>query len=85
MSRESLHDLFFNPGEGRNLIDDPEYAGVLDELRVRLLIWMQETSDPLLSGPVPAPPGRSHQRPEPTVGRRSAVWGLRTGLSRRPA
>ena len=56
VSRESLHDLFFNPGEGRNLIDDPEYAEILDELRARLLLWMQETSDPRLSGPVPAPP-----------------------------
>jgi N-sulfoglucosamine sulfohydrolase len=57
VSRESLHDLFFNPGEGRNLVHDPEYAEILDELRARLLLWMQETSDPLLSGPVPAPAG----------------------------
>ena len=24
--REALHDLFFNPGEGRNVVDDPAYA-----------------------------------------------------------
>jgi arylsulfatase A-like enzyme len=57
VSREALHDLFFNPGEGRNLIDHPEYAGVLADLRTRLSRWMEETSDPLLSGSVPAPAG----------------------------
>ena len=57
VSREALHDLFFNPGEGRNLIDNPEYAGILADLRARLSRWMEETADPLLSGPVPAPPG----------------------------
>ena len=29
VARESLHDLFFNPGEGRNDIDDDDYADVL--------------------------------------------------------
>ncbi len=57
VAREALHDLFFNPGEGRNLVDHPEYAGILADLRSRLLRWMEETADPLLSGPVPAPPG----------------------------
>ncbi len=57
VSRESLHDLFFNPGEGRNLIDDPDYAPVAEDLRARLHRWMQKTADPLLDGPVPAPPG----------------------------
>jgi len=28
VARESLHDLFFNPGEGRNAIDEPDYAPV---------------------------------------------------------
>ncbi len=31
--RESLHDLFFNPGEGRSLVGDPTYEPVLAELR----------------------------------------------------
>jgi N-sulfoglucosamine sulfohydrolase len=57
VSREALHDLFFNPGEGRNLIDHPEYAGILADLRARLQSWMEETNDPLLAGPVPPPPG----------------------------
>jgi N-sulfoglucosamine sulfohydrolase len=55
--RETLHDLFFNPGEGRSLIDDPSYAPVLRDLRDRLQRWMEATSDPLLKGPVLAPTG----------------------------
>jgi N-sulfoglucosamine sulfohydrolase len=57
VSRESLHDLFFNPGEGRNLVGDPAYEPVLVDLRARLQRWMEATSDPLLDGPVPAPIG----------------------------
>jgi N-sulfoglucosamine sulfohydrolase len=74
--RESLHDLFFNPGEGRSLIDDPSYAPVLRDLRGRLQRWMEETSDPLLDGPVAAPAGArinaqdqvSAEEPTVTVG-----------------
>jgi N-sulfoglucosamine sulfohydrolase len=57
VARERLHDLFFNPGEGRNSIDDPDYAEVAADLRARLKNWMERTDDPLLEGPVPAPPG----------------------------
>jgi N-sulfoglucosamine sulfohydrolase len=57
VARESLHDLFFNPGEGRNVVDDPDYAPVAADLRRRLEGWMRGTSDPLLDGPVPAPEG----------------------------
>jgi N-sulfoglucosamine sulfohydrolase len=55
--RERLVDLFFNPGEGRNSIEDPDYAEVAADLRNRLEDWMQQTGDPLLDGPVPAPAG----------------------------
>ncbi|HTX45172.1 MAG TPA: sulfatase [Solirubrobacteraceae bacterium] len=57
VDRERLHDLFFNPGEGRNSIDDPAYAEIRDELRTRLQEWMLKTNDPLLAGPVLPPPG----------------------------
>jgi len=57
VSRETLHDLFFNPGEGRNVIDEPEYAEVAEDLKARLEAWMVQTGDPLLDGPVPAPAG----------------------------
>lgn len=50
VARESLHDLFFNPGEGRNYIDDEDYARVLADLRERLETWMVSTGDPLLNG-----------------------------------
>jgi arylsulfatase A-like enzyme len=57
VARERLHDLFFNPGEGRNSIDDPDYAEVAADLRGRLHAWMTRTADPLLNGPVPPPRG----------------------------
>jgi N-sulfoglucosamine sulfohydrolase len=56
VAREALHDLFFNPGEGRNVVADSEYADVLADLRERLLGWMVQTDDPILRGPVPPPP-----------------------------
>jgi N-sulfoglucosamine sulfohydrolase len=57
VARESLHDLFFNPGEGRNLVSTPQYAEVLEDLRGRLHQWMIDTSDPLLHGAVAPPAG----------------------------
>jgi N-sulfoglucosamine sulfohydrolase len=57
VAREALHDLFFNPGEGRNVVDVPEYASVLADLRGRLRQWMVDTDDPLLRGPVAPPVG----------------------------
>jgi arylsulfatase A-like enzyme len=58
---ERLHDLLLDPGEGRNLIHDPAYAGVARDLRRRLARWMEDTGDPLLRGPVPLPPrGRAN-------------------------
>jgi arylsulfatase A-like enzyme len=58
---ERLHDVLLDPGEGRNLIADPAYAGVARDLRKRLSRWMEETGDPLLHGPVGLPPrGRAN-------------------------
>ena len=55
--REALYDTYHDPGERDNLVDDPGYAGVVDDLRERLDEWMRETADPLLDGPVSKPPG----------------------------
>jgi N-sulfoglucosamine sulfohydrolase len=55
--RERLHDLLFDPMEADNLVDDPDYADVLEDLRERLDAWMRRTDDPLLDGHVPAPAG----------------------------
>ena len=41
----------------RNLIANPRWSEVADELRARLDLWMHESDDPLLDGPVPLPPG----------------------------
>ena len=52
MPEEQLYDLVFDPGEVCNLAGDPEFGDVLEEMRNRLLHWMEETKDPLLEGPV---------------------------------
>lgn len=57
LAEEQLYDLVFDPAEHDNLAADPTHAAVLADLRVRLAAWMQETNDPLLQGPVPAPRG----------------------------
>jgi N-sulfoglucosamine sulfohydrolase len=64
VARERLHDLFFNPGEGRNSIDDPDYAEVAADLRSRLERWMADTNVPLLDGPVLPPPGAQIKGPD---------------------
>ena len=54
---EELYDLAFDPSEGRNVIGDPVNATVVEQLRGRLDAWMGDRDDPLLRGPLPAPPG----------------------------
>ena len=54
---EQLYDTVFDPGETNNLIDSASQADVLADMRARLERWMRATDDPLLSGPIPAPPG----------------------------
>ena len=57
LDTESLYDLLFDPTEHANLINDPGHAQVAQEMRDRLHRWMVSTNDPLLHGPVAAPPG----------------------------
>ena len=57
VATEQLYDLVLDPLEQRNLAEDPRHADTLTELRGRLAAWMQETDDPLLTGPVAAPSG----------------------------
>jgi N-sulfoglucosamine sulfohydrolase len=54
---EALFDMVFDPNEAHNLIDDCAAASIGESLRGRLAQWMKATGDPLLEGPVPAPPG----------------------------
>ncbi|MCW3020565.1 MAG: sulfatase [Solirubrobacterales bacterium] len=55
--KEQLYDLLFDPNEANNLLDAPDYAAVLADLRGRLEAWMRDTEDPLLAGHVDPPPG----------------------------
>jgi arylsulfatase A-like enzyme len=57
VAAEQLYDLVFDPDERNNLAGEVAMAGVLGELRVRLLEWMERTDDPLLTGVVPMPKG----------------------------
>lgn len=61
---EALYDVFFDPYERRNLIDDPAFGSVREDLRSRLDAWMRETDDPLLSGPLTPPAGAKLNDPD---------------------
>jgi len=61
---EQLYDLIFDPNEAHNLAKDPSMIKVLEEMRDRLDRWMYATDDPLLRGPVPAPPGAELNDPD---------------------
>ncbi|HYI13851.1 MAG TPA: sulfatase [Thermomicrobiales bacterium] len=54
-----LYDLRTDPNEQTNLADIRAHATTRVDLLARLHTWMQETSDPLLDGPVSSP---SHDR-----------------------
>jgi arylsulfatase A-like enzyme len=42
---DELYNLETDPGEERNLIQDPSMSAVLNEMQLRLLTWYQETAD----------------------------------------
>jgi N-sulfoglucosamine sulfohydrolase len=73
IAKEQLYDVVFDPNEAKNLVDDPGYAAVLEDLRARLEQWMRDTDDPLLAGHVDPPPGVEINLPdqrsasEPTI------------------
>ena len=64
--KEQLYDLLFDPNEANNLLEDPEYATVLADLRARLDAWMRDTEDPLLAGRVDPPVGVEINLPDQT-------------------
>jgi N-sulfoglucosamine sulfohydrolase len=62
--QEQLYDLVFDPHEAHNVAADPLFAPALEEMRSRLVNWMERTHDPLLDGePVPAPRGAEFNDP----------------------
>jgi arylsulfatase A-like enzyme len=82
VAAEELYDLVYDPNEACNRAADPALAEVLSDMRRRLEAWMQETGDPLLDGPVPAPEGAVCSRPEDVSP--SDVWNYierRDGLA----
>ena len=56
-AEEVLYDLVFDPNEAHNLVGDPRVEHILTSMCKHLAQWMQETADPLLKGPIPAPEG----------------------------
>jgi N-sulfoglucosamine sulfohydrolase len=81
LPREELFDLMLDPEEMDNLAAHTAHEPVRAELADRLERHMRETEDPLLDGPVAAPPGvrlnrqdqRSAEEPTFTVGADAAV------------
>lgn len=61
---EQLYDTLLDPNERVNLIDDPDHAETLADMRARLERWMRDTDDPLLQGRVPAPAGAELNDPD---------------------
>ena len=43
--QDELYDLKKDPGEVNNVVDDPDYCEIHNNLRERLLTWYQETCD----------------------------------------
>jgi arylsulfatase A-like enzyme len=64
IAAEALYDLVFDPHEQHNLAALPAYGPLLSDMRQRLTDWMQATADPLLTGPVPLPPGGVAHNPD---------------------
>ncbi|MCD8510228.1 MAG: sulfatase [Bacillus sp. (in: Bacteria)] len=52
-TEEELFDLTKDPLEEHNVIGEPEYKEVAEELRQLVNDWMIRTDDPILKGPVP--------------------------------
>ena len=47
---EGLFDLYYDPSERNNLVNNPDYEGILNELREVLYKKQIETEDPILKG-----------------------------------
>ena len=45
MKKDELYNLIEDPGEINNVIDDPQYASELKNLKEKMLSWYQETCD----------------------------------------
>jgi uncharacterized sulfatase len=88
LSSDELYDMAVDRAEVNNLIDDPDYASVRNQLHDRLLDWMYEKRDPF-RGPVwERRPWRETRRfawqgnfrPRPADGYATEVRDYDTGL-----
>lgn len=61
-SREELYDLYLDPMEACNRVDDPALAAERRELSLALDAWMEETADPFASGHIPPQPNPPAKR-----------------------
>lgn len=59
LPREELYDLYLDPAERQNRVQDDAYREIYHQLLGRLSTWMEETGDPLLNYRyrIPCPPG----------------------------
>lgn len=57
MDNEQLFDLYMDPAEGRNLVDDPAYAQVGEQMRQLLREHMAKTNDTIETDGLPTVPG----------------------------
>ena len=55
--QEEFYDLYLDPTERHNLVNNPAYSAQANSLRLRLADYMKQTNDPLLAGYVPKPDG----------------------------
>ena len=72
---EELYDLMLDPTEAHSLVDSAAHREILKDMRGRLDKWMQETDDPLLTGPVP--PSEAAILSEPTDYSHGDIWKRR--------
>jgi len=53
---EELYDLKTDPNEKNNIITNPEFKDIAENLRNRFELWLKTTNDPILKGNVNAQP-----------------------------
>lgn len=51
--KEALYDLYYDPDEQNNLIENEHYQDIVEDLRKRLACFQKRTNDPLLNGEIP--------------------------------
>lgn len=51
--KEALYDLYYDPDEQNNLIDNENYREIVSGMKKRLSCFMIKTKDPLMNGDIP--------------------------------